>query len=69
MPYVEKRALLQALVVHTLYLTWMQAYHLDGSLPAAGADLALALNLLIACFVMADLMVNHLTFRSYLRGF
>jgi hypothetical protein len=69
MPYVEKRALLQALAVYALYLTWMQAYHLDGSLPAAGADLALALNLLIACFGLADLMVSLLTFRSYLRGF
>jgi hypothetical protein len=69
MPYVEKRALLQALAIYALYLTWMHACHLDGSLPAAGADLALALNLLIACVVLADLMVSILTFRSYLRGF
>lgn len=67
MTYVEKGACLLPLGICALYLTWMQACHLDCSLPAAGADVAL--NLLIACFVLADLMVNHLTFRSYLRGF
>jgi hypothetical protein len=148
MTYVEKGALLQALrvlAIYALYLTWMRAYHLDGTLLADGAEVAvarsalwligltigvglllqimvtilsgitkdenlthlfderdkqierraietgfgivgagflatmaalaygwsvaLALNLLVAAFVLADLMVNLLKFRSYLRGF
>ncbi|MGL5008439.1 MAG: hypothetical protein ACRC6I_01050 [Paracoccaceae bacterium] len=148
MTYVERGALLQALralAVYALYLTWMQGYHADGTLYAAGAEVlvgkaalwligltvgagllvqigvtilsgitrdenlahlfderdkqierraietgfgivgagflalmaalaaawpvGIALNLLVLAFVLADLTVNLIKFRAYLKGF
>jgi hypothetical protein len=40
MTFIEKGVLLQALraaVIYAIYLSWMQGYHADGSLYAAGA--------------------------------